>query len=164
MFKNIFNLCSLIELNTQNSNPIFKIKIYCANETKNTKIHLIFLICFGKFEKQIKIIKFISYYLYKFHNSPFVNFVSFVFLIFYIHIYIYIYTYTCSPPFQVSRPFIFGAPPRSVPNASQPMNIHHKNQYELQYPRIHGDLQTHYVRTLYPSRHVNIHTFSTYTM
>ena len=38
-FKNTFNLCSHIELNTQNPNPIFKITIYYTKYTKNVKIH-----------------------------------------------------------------------------------------------------------------------------
>ena len=36
--KNIFNLCSHIELNTQNPNPIFKIAICFTKTTTNAKI------------------------------------------------------------------------------------------------------------------------------
>ena len=38
-FKNTFNPCSHIELDTQN--PIFKITVYCTKHTKNTNIHFL---------------------------------------------------------------------------------------------------------------------------
>ena len=73
--KQIFNLCSHIQKNTQNPTPIFKISIYCTKYTKHVKTHSFF---FGKISKNIQMFNFSCYYLSIFHNSPFVSFVFFV--------------------------------------------------------------------------------------
>ena len=73
--KNVFNLCSHIELNTQNPNPIFKITIYYTKQTNNTQILSKSLEDVGKYRKDEKHILF--YIMYKFHNLYFVIFVKF---------------------------------------------------------------------------------------
>ena len=50
--KNSFELCSYIQKNTQNPNPIFKIMIHYAKYTKNAKIHSR---CWKQLEKSIKL-------------------------------------------------------------------------------------------------------------
>ena len=77
--KNIFNLCSHIEFNTQNPNPILKITISFTKTPKKPK-H------FRKNEKIWKIskiqnfqkLKFLFCILYTFHNSYFLYFYSFL--------------------------------------------------------------------------------------
>ena len=76
MFKNTFNLCSHIELNTQNPNPILKIRIYCTKQTKHATIHQSFKI-FRKI-RNISKIKLLFCILYKLHNQYFVIFVFFI--------------------------------------------------------------------------------------
>ena len=82
---NIFNLCSNIELNTQNPNPIFKITIRFTETPKTPKYFWIF----GPFSR-IEKFRILFCIIYKLHNAYFVlfvifvNFVILVFLDFYI--------------------------------------------------------------------------------
>ena len=72
--KNIFNLCSHIELNTQNPNPIFKITTCFTETPKMSKCFRIVV----KFWKTKKKSKFLYYYMYNLYNPLFVIFGSFV--------------------------------------------------------------------------------------
>ena len=52
MFKNTFDICSHIQKNTQNPNPMFKITIYYTKQTNNAKMHSNFWI-FQKTDQKI---------------------------------------------------------------------------------------------------------------
>ena len=75
--ENTFEVCSYIQKHTHNSNPIFKITIYCTKYTKHAKIH-------SNISKKkngnrtLPTNQLLSYCLYKLHNSYVVFFVYFV--------------------------------------------------------------------------------------
>ena len=89
MSKSIFKVCSHVQKNTQNPNPIFKITIYYTKYTQNAKLHSK---CWKVLEnsKSFKKSNCLFLYLYMFHNSYFVIFGFLNFHRFYIY---YIYTY-----------------------------------------------------------------------
>ena len=84
MFKNSSNLCSHMEVNTQNPNPIFKITILYKIDQK----------CQNTFEmlENIKTRKpkktkntNVFYYLFKMHNSYFVIVVNVVIVVYFVY-------------------------------------------------------------------------------
>ena len=97
MSKNAFNLCSHIELDTQNPNPIFKIKIYYTKHSQYAKILSNVWNMLEKFENnknllfislQLQIPYFILCILF-FEILCFCNFV-------YLGIYTYVYVTPCA--------------------------------------------------------------------
>ena len=91
MSKNIFNLCSHIQKNTPNPNPIFKITIYCTRQTNNAKILSICCKSLKDVEKQKpQFFYFITYIISIIHILYFVNFVILGFGDCCIFIFIYI--------------------------------------------------------------------------
>ena len=74
--KNVFNLCSHIELNTQNPNPTFKITI-CLTKTPTSQNTFEMLEPFEKIGKSRKF-KFLFCKMSNLYNSLFVAFVIFV--------------------------------------------------------------------------------------